>query len=186
MSCDDSPNCGWIIVNIDGDDVAIPAASTQGSANFELLNAKLDDTLVKPERGAKKARQLYYFSPFDQAIEDQDLNVATLSDGSDEQPSHDKLKKKIDAVKAIKQSDAFKNKKAEFEDKGLTSFARRSPLAMLGAYASATTIPDTFVPGASTSMCGSRIPCYKYNATYNYSGGTCQFGCVATALAMIY
>lgn len=123
MSCDDNPNCGWIIVNIDGDDVAIPAASTQGSANFELLDAKLDDALNKPGRGAKKARQLYYFSPFDQAIEDADFNIATLQDGSDEQPSHDQLKKKIDSVKAIKLSDAFKQKKAEINERGLTSFA---------------------------------------------------------------
>lgn len=42
------------------------------------------------------------------------------------------------------------------------------------------------MPGSTSSLCGSLVPCYKYDATYSYPGGTCQFGCVATALAMIY
>ena len=29
VSCDDNPKCGWIMVNVDGDDVSIPIASTQ-------------------------------------------------------------------------------------------------------------------------------------------------------------
>lgn len=29
VSCDDKPSCGWIIVNVDGDDVTIPVASTE-------------------------------------------------------------------------------------------------------------------------------------------------------------
>ena len=29
VSCDNQPNCGWIIVNVDGDDVSVPIASTQ-------------------------------------------------------------------------------------------------------------------------------------------------------------
>lgn len=29
VSCDDKPSCGWIIVNIDSDDVTIPVASTE-------------------------------------------------------------------------------------------------------------------------------------------------------------
>lgn len=29
VSCDEKPSCGWIIVNVDGDDVTIPVASTE-------------------------------------------------------------------------------------------------------------------------------------------------------------
>ena len=172
------------MVNIDGDDVAIPIASTQGSANFELLNAKLDAN--DPDRAnADKKQQYYYFSPFEQFVEDEDENVASL-ELADKKSTHDDLADLAEKVKARKSSDEFKQHRRKLEDEGLTAYSRSRLFASLIAKAATTTIPDTFVPGASTSMCGSRIPCYKYDATYAYSTGTCKLGCVPTSLAMIY
>ena len=171
VSCNANPNCGWVIVNLDGDDVSIPIASTEGSANFELLDAKLDAKLDNGNgRGASNGRKLYYFSPFDQAIADDNGHVASLDDGTGADIDYDALVTKIAGAKAKKASGEFKKRKDELDAQGLTSYARTGVLGFLSAYAATNTIPDTFVPGASTSMCGSRIPCYKYNATYTYSG----------------
>jgi hypothetical protein len=188
VSCDDKPNCGWIVVNVDGDDVSIPVASTDGSANFELLNAKLD-VKQKQERfkGRSDKRKLYYFSPFEQAVEDENGQVESLTPSNAVIKSHADLSDRIGAVKNMKKSDVFKKKRKELQSSGQTSFARDSWLRLPLSYAAgSTTVPDTFVPGASTVNCGSRIPCYKFDAPYTYSTGTCKFGCVPTALAMIY
>ena len=187
VSCDDNPNCGWIMVNVDGDDVAIPIASTQGAANFELLNGKLNDKISKKRSGkSSKARKLYYFSPFDQYIEDESGETEALDQGGSEEITSDFLKAKRAEAKSRKSSDAFKERRKGLEADGLTSMSRSHWLGIMNTYAAANTIPNTFVAGASTTMCGSRIPCYKYNATFVYPGGACKFGCVPTAIAMIY
>lgn len=174
------------MVNIDGDDVAIPIASTQGSANFELLSAELEATRGNSDNSrSARAHKLYYFSPFEQYIEDDDGNVAAL-ELSGRKPTHDDLADLVDKARGRKSSDEFKQHRLKLEDEGLTAYSRPSFFTLLTAEAATTTIPDTFVPGASTSMCGSRIPCYKYDATYAYSTGTCKLGCVPTSIAMIY
>jgi hypothetical protein len=63
------------------------------------------------------------------------------------------IKANIEKTIQNKQSEPFKQRKKDLEDKGQTSFASRSILVFPLAFASATTIPDTFVPGASTAMC---------------------------------
>ncbi|NDK07811.1 hypothetical protein EOM39_01025 [Candidatus Gracilibacteria bacterium] len=57
VSCDNNPDCGFVMVNFDGDDVTIPIASTSGNTPSEVLLAQ--------NGGEEKDNKLYYFSPFD-------------------------------------------------------------------------------------------------------------------------
>lgn len=53
VSCDSTPDCGFILVNVDKNDVVVPIASPTGNTPSELL-----DTGTGYE-------EYYYFSPFD-------------------------------------------------------------------------------------------------------------------------
>ena len=102
---------------------------------------------------ASKKRKLYYFSPFEQFIEDESMQVESIDPSNVTEPTDAAIKTKIEKTSQNKQSDPFKQRKKDLESKGQTSFASRSILGLPFAFASATTIPDTFVPGASTAMC---------------------------------
>lgn len=66
VSCDNAKDCWFVLVNIDWDDVAIPIASPSGVWPGEILSLKLNEF----SQASKKADdKLYYFSPFEQYIE---------------------------------------------------------------------------------------------------------------------
>lgn len=104
----------------------------------------------------------------------------------DEELTHEALDGLIREAKSKKTSEGFKAHKRDLAFARALDRIEGSVLGILSARAATTTPPDTFVAGASTTNCPSRIPCYKYDATYSYPTGTCKFGCVPTAIAMIY
>ena len=68
VSCDNTKDCWFVLVNIDWDDVAIPIASPSGVWPGEILSLEANNdkkTTTEWENNYK----LYYFSPFEQYIQ---------------------------------------------------------------------------------------------------------------------
>jgi len=68
VHCSNTPDCGFIIVNIDGDDVEIPALSHSDTPPSIILQQK--------SRSRKENLQFYYFSPL--SIFAKNLNDNTI------------------------------------------------------------------------------------------------------------
>ncbi len=136
VSCDITPDCWFIMVNFDWDDVSIPVASTSGNTPSEILLAQnwwnIEDN------------KLYYFSPFGMYGENtktQEVSSIDPIDNIDQVLEQDKkltkeekqekrkasklaLKNKIKSLKKeakdYKKTDDFKNKRQELKDKKQT------------------------------------------------------------------
>ncbi|MDP2104282.1 MAG: hypothetical protein Q8K26_05160, partial [Candidatus Gracilibacteria bacterium] len=186
VSCKKDSDCGFIMVNIDGDDVSIPLASTYGSTNYEVLGGKMDKKL-KEKKLKLTSKKLYYFGPFEQYIQDEGSKEVDSIDPAKQDVQNDKLEGMKFKAREFKKTDAFKKIKQELKSKGLTSLSDKSIFSSIISYAALTTTgaPDIFVPGASTANCPSRIPCYN-QFQYSYGGSTCYSGCTPTAIAMVF
>lgn len=79
VSTSGSPDSGFIIVNLDGNDVEVPIASPSGKTPSEALNIRFNKN--HNNDGNKK---LYYFSPFDQWMVDENGNAETLNPNNQE------------------------------------------------------------------------------------------------------
>lgn len=84
VSCDNTKDCGFIMVNIDWDDVAIPFASTSGTTASEILLQKLGENDIFSKNSKKMDYKFYYFSPFDQYIENKENKIAISLNPSDD------------------------------------------------------------------------------------------------------
>lgn len=211
VSCDNNPDCGFIMVNYDWDDVTIPVASTSWNTPSEVLLAQNGWTT--------EDNNLYYFSPFDMYSENIKTDyVASINpeDNIDTQLNQNKtltveekkvkrleletwLRDKINQSKQdasdYKKTDEFKNKINDLRDKKqaipkdevsykILPFASAELNQGWNWYISPWT-SDIFIPWASTSNCWSRIPCYnQFTTTYNWS--SCYVWCTPVAFWMIY
>lgn len=79
ISTSESNDAGFIIVNLDGNDVQVPIASPSGKTPSEALNIRFDKN-----HGNSENEKLYYFSPFDQWIVDENGNAETLNPNNQE------------------------------------------------------------------------------------------------------
>jgi len=214
VSCKDTKDCWFIMVNIDWDDVTIPVSSSSWSALSEVLSS---DT--------KWENKFYYFSPLSQfwenktswevkSINPQDYiqaeaEIKNTSNSKKELKTNESreannkelsvssiLKSKLEKAKAsakeFKKSNKFKEIKAEIEKNKLTNNTEEYNSKTLNMRSvspwSETIWNAVYVKWSSTSMCGSRIPCYK-QFKWNYdmdNGDNCDSGCSPTAMAMIY
>lgn len=202
VTCDTNPDCGFIMVNFDGDDVAIPIAATSGNTPSEVLAAK--------NESKQKENTLYYFGPFEQYAENKiNGNISSIDpqdDPWDEVSQKDSkntlitlqkkntfLKNKLETAKkeavTFKKSPEFRKIKQELKEKKETNGKEEVSfkyldLAVAGYVAPAPS--NKFVGGPqSWTNCTGAVPCYKqFSAIYNKKN--CDIGCVPTALAIIY
>lgn len=201
VSCDKNPDCGFIMVNFDGDDVAIPIASTSENTPSEVLAAKNESKIEE--------NRLYYFSPFEQYAENnRNGNIASIDPQDDfwfeisenekfsleevKTKKNNTLKEKIESnkkeAKIFKESVKFKEIKKELKEKKQTNGKEEVSFKYLGsamAWWTETIWNSTYIIWSSTSNCNSRVPCYT-QFSYNYSWWTCLSGCSPTAVAMLF
>lgn len=214
VSCDNNPDCWFIMVNFDWDDVTIPVASTSWNTPSEILLAQNGWDISD--------NKLYYFSPFDMYSENSKNNEVSSLDPVDnidktlEQDTKltkeekqekrklakNNLRNKIKSMQKeawdYKKTDDFKNKRQELRDKKQSIPKEEVSYKILpfGEFANAETnqwwnwytspwTSDKFITWNSASNCWSRIPCYnQYTTTYNWS--SCYVWCTPVAFWMIY
>jgi Peptidase_C39 like family len=209
ISCDSTPDCGFIMMNVDGSDVTVPIASPTWNTPSEILDQW--DTV---------SEKLYYFGPFDlysenevswdvQAFDPQvavDLRDDTQVKRTKEEKDANKLARETLkselktaklAAKEFKKSEEFQKQKEEIKDqilsvpKGEFSFKALdfafADLPDTGSYFyTSPGVANTFVSWSSTSDCPSRIPCYnQFQQTYNWYTN-CYSWCSPTAVAMLF
>ncbi|MCH8519057.1 C10 family peptidase [Candidatus Gracilibacteria bacterium] len=201
VSCDSTPDCGFIMMNVDGNDVSVPIASPSGNSPSEILS-----------HGDEIEETLYYFGPFEmysenpedgtvQAIDPQmsiDLRDDSQAKRTNEEKRQlqeqkqvlkDQLKEAKKSAKEFKKSPEFKRQKQEIKDQILNVPKEEFGFKMLDfAFAtySSPGASNVFVPGMQTSwICGGATPCYKQFST-NYGSSTCPVGCTPTAMGIIY
>lgn len=204
VSCDKNPDCWFIMVNFDWDDVSIPIASTSGNTPSEVLSAKNGSDV--------KNNKLYYFNPFEQYAENQltwDISSIDPQDDFWDEVSwtgnvtpevkkekkanknkslKDKILKAKSEAKEYKKSDDFKKKRQELKDKKQTIPKEEVSFKYLDmALAGTTQVVNwsTYVTWSSTTNCNSRVPCYR-QFTYNYPSWSCLSWCSPTAVAMLF
>lgn len=215
VSCDNNPNCWFIMVNFDWDDVTIPVASTSWNTPSEIL--------VAQNWGTVDDNKLYYFSPFEQYwINEKSWEVSSIDpvDNIDQElaqePKLTKEEKKekrkksktelknriINAKKEaneFKKTEDFKSKKKELREKKqsipsdefsykILPFAENVNAAddiLNQNWYTPIIASDTFVPWSTTWTCWSRVPCYKQFSTI-YKLKTCSVWCAPVAVWMIY
>ncbi len=202
VTCDSSPDCGFIMMNVDGNDVSVPIASPTGNTPSEIL-----------DQGNDVSEKFYYFGPFDlysenevtgdvQALNPQlavDLRDDTQMKRSKEEKEANKLarealktklKKAKLAAKEFKKSEEFKKQKEEIKDQILNVPKEEFSMKILDmGYAANYTSPwlsNVFIPGWDfTTGCYWQTPCYN-QFQQNYNGTTCYSWCGPTALGIIF
>lgn len=206
VSCDKNPDCGFIMVNFDGDDVAIPIASTSGNTPSEVLSAKNESKIEE--------NMLYYFSPFEQYAENKrNGNISSIDPQDDfwyevseknklslqevKTKKNNTLKEKIESskkeAKTFKKSVEFKEIKKELKEKKQTNGKEEVSFKYLDMAVANYTPPassNKFVYGSSsygawTSTCYWQVPCY-HQIDKVYNGNTCLVGCTPTAMWIIF
>ncbi|MDP2091284.1 MAG: C39 family peptidase [Candidatus Gracilibacteria bacterium] len=199
ISCDKTPDCGFILVNADGDDVAIPISSTSGNTPSEVTH----------QQGVNNEKY-YYFGPLDiysENLDNGDVQTIVKTEQIDlkknDKETNDRKKElknrikkgKLEA-KEFKKSDEFKKKKEEIKDEILNVPSEEYSMKILnfanadlpggtnGTYTSPGT-SDIKVPGSNTTDCTSRTPCYQQFQT-TYGSLSCSSGCAPTAVAILF
>ena len=206
VSCDSTPDCGFILVNVDKNDVAVPIASPTGNTPSELLDT-----------GAWES-DYYYFSPFDiyaenletgfvQALdpgkavdprEESDLKLSKEEKDilkEQKQALKDELKAAKQQAKEYKKSQDFKDRKLEIQDQifsvpkeefsmKVLPIANADTWTSSGNWYTAPSSSNIFVNGP-VNPCGSKIPCYQQFST-TYSSSSCYVWCAPVAMWMIF
>lgn len=198
VSCDNEPNCWFIMVNFDGNDVSIPVSSTSWNTPSEVLTVK----------NGNDNNNFYYFSPFEQYAENEITgNVSSINPQDDEVLTNkasksvstynksnwkNTLKEKLDNAKKesakFKKSEEFKKLKKELKENKLTvpndeiSF---KVLDMAMASYKEVASSNKFIPWNEYSWCKWKVPCYQQFST-KYNWVTCAVGCIPLAYGMIY
>lgn len=216
IACDTTPDCWFILVNVDGDDVAVPISSTTWSAPSEVLLTK--------NWWTNEENKLYYFSPFEQYWEnvktggvssvnpidniDELLNNTKLTQEEKEikrKESQSALKEKIENAKLetirFKETDDFIKEKEKIKDQILKIPNEEFSMKILPmANADLPDLNTTYIlpwtsnilvptsDTSSSSLCSWRTPCYdQFRQNYTWTYGTnCASGCSPTAVAILY
>lgn len=206
VSCDENPDCWFIIVNIDGNDVWVPIASTTWATPSEALT----------EKWQEKNTKMYYFWPFEQYSEntiswdvysidpsDYDNSLDTNKKISNQERSlklnsqkeniKDKFNKAKNEAINFKKSPEFKYKKEEI--KKMKDSIPESEFAMKllpMSYAdewlpnsnwyTPPSASNVFLPWwSSSTICNWATPCYSYFPVNN-----CKSWCSPVAVWILY
>lgn len=199
ISCDKTPDCWFILVNADWDDVAIPISSTSWNTPSEVTH----------QQGVNNEKY-YYFWPLDiysENLDNWDVQTIVKTEQIDlkknDKETNDRKKElknrikkwKLEA-KEFKKSDEFKKKKEEIKDEILNVPSEEYSMKILNfanadlpwwtnwTYTSPWT-SDIKVPGSNTTDCTSRTPCYQQFQT-TYGSLSCSSWCAPTAVAILF
>jgi len=180
--CENTADCWYIMVNVDGDDVNIPKASTSDYPASKILADK---------SGTKKEDlDFFYFWPFDvyaqnkitkqinaidpqmDPIEDDMMLEPTIIEQKEKLSA--RLQEHIDFYTLYRKSEEYKKDTIIFQNK----YGIQSPWSVQ--------LWDwKYVKWNYTSNCNSRVPCYQ-QYRYWYGWQWCATGCSPVAVAMIY
>lgn len=206
ISCDKIPNCWFILVNVDWDDVAVPISSTSGNTPSEVTH----------QQGVNNEKY-HYFGPLDIYSENLDnWDVQTIDNSeqvdfrkNDKNNNERKQELKNDLndrkikSKEYKNSDDFKKKKEEIKDEILNMPKEEFGMKVLDlANADLPIWPswnyispwvsDIIINWSSTADCTSRTPCYdQFTTSYTpppvpYTSAVCYSWCTPTAIAILF
>jgi len=193
--CERNVDCGFIIVNIDGDDVDIPIASPSDISPSQILTQK--SWVVKADL------QFYYFSPFDiyskNTVTNQINAIDPQMDPIEENEILDEMldveKKQIKKIIKIRKeelSEIFQTQKkeivqyklsAEFQD--IKNQIENYGIGINGYPWSVQEWERRYVKWSIGWWCNSKVPCYQ-QYIYNYSSWPCLFWCSPVAAAIIF
>jgi len=203
ITCDRHPQCWFIIVNVDGDDVDIPIASPSDTPPSQII--------TKKSGNIKEKLKFYYFTPFDiYSINRENSQINALDpqvdpiekddffDGMQEeekkqmslfiQKKKDKIPEKftqqLQSIIEYKKSDDF----IEFKQK-MTEYSSWDALNNFLSPQTPGTEQDVdwkYVKWQSSYNCNSRIPCYEqHDYWYGWQQWWCYSGCAPVAASMI-
>lgn len=184
IQCDDTRDCGSVIITTIDTESRIMEAGTYGTANYERL---VDGKVSQKNR-------LYYYSPFDQYIERDDGKTTTVDMIDPEKQSKQSSEERISLLKSEKESrkEMRKGGKILF-DKSETipmstfsswtpSFSKTTATSL--ASSSSTMVDVLHMP--ATPGCSSALPCYQqFRQTYG-SSVNCASGCSPNAMTIIF
>jgi len=197
--CERNVDCGYIIVNVDGDDVDIPIASPSDISPSQILTQK--------SWAIKADLQFYYFSPFDiyskntvtnqiNAINPQ-MDPIEENEILDEMKDEEKqqigvyikekkkqlptrFKQQWEYVKYLKGTQKFKEIKENFSQYNIVG---------IPGFEDDEDANWRYVKWESSWNCNSRVPCYE-QYTYEYGiiwfTKICPSGCSPVAAAIIF
>lgn len=205
IGCDKNPDCWFILVNTDWNDVAVPISSTNWNTPSEVIKQEWE-------------QKNYYFWPLDiysENIDNWDVQTIVIPEQIDLRKNDEnnksrkqKLKqylkdRKINA-KEFKKSDEFKKQKEEIKDQILKMPKEEFSMKVLN-FANADLPDDTItwtsyvspwvsdkiVTWNTLSNCTSRTPCYDqfttlYNPPAPNPSTVCYSWCSPTAVAILF
>jgi len=186
--CDRNPDCWYIIVNIDGDDVQVPIASPSDYAPSQIL---IDKSWEKKEN-----LQFFYFWPFD--IYSKNLlteNIHAIN------PSIDPIEKKeifdtMDEKERILTVQIWEDKRKQLQNildeklSKVTKYKQSEDFKKYKDQKNSLYVPMAtpnwkYVYGNTTDDCDSHVPCYEQYA-YWYNWSYCDTWCAPVAAAIIF
>jgi len=198
VTCDRSPQCGFIIVNVDGDDVKIPVASPSDIPPSQIL--------VNKSGANKQDLQFFYFWPLDiysRNISTEQINALNpqtdpLEDEKDENLEKLTPEEQVQILKIMtekkeklpeifeKQLDFWKKYKLSPDFQQVKKYIENYQFTSASLPESVDVWDWKYVKSYSNSSgCNSRVPCYKqYN--YWYGWWWCDSWCSPVAAAIIF
>lgn len=200
ISTSENYDSGFVIVNLDDNDVKIPIASPVGKAPSEALNYRLKNN----EWNQSWNKKLYYFSPFDQWIINEETNNAeTLNPHNQEDKILEKqnnystrsvdnnFEKILTKEWKQKQNEKFvemKEKAKNFvESDEFKENILRNWIQDRASWYQKTRIPDTYIQVGYWNICDrSFVPCYsQFEIMKWFFFKDSLSWCGPTALAMV-
>jgi len=200
LLCKKENGCGFIVINVDGDDVKMPLAS--------IADIPPSKILTKKSWSSKEGLKFYYFSlfsiyaenihthklnAFDPEVDPIEYDTLQFIPQKDQEKIRQMLRKKQEQIPkifkeeqkkiiAFKHSEVFQQYKQKIWEQNASSdefIIPQSPWSeVIGNF--------TYIsPLYFTSDCTSIVPCYKQHA-YQYDGEWCASGCSPVAAGIIY
>lgn len=192
VSASDTADAGFIMVNLDAHDVRVPIASPAGKTPSEALESRFEKY-----HGSSDTEKLYYFSPFDQWMVDENGNAETLNPNNQADKATKEGGKEVDATaKTVLTDEGREQQNAKFAEmrRAAKEFVESDEFKQKSAKIHAQNTLYSYVnPGMSDVLlpfrtndtnCLSALPCYN-QFSFPHWWWNCESGCTPTALAMI-
>jgi len=193
--CDRNIDCGFIIVNVDWDDIDIPVASPSDIPPSQTLTQKSGTN--------KKELQFFYFSPFDiyskNSVTGQ-INAINPQDNPMEEDIFENITKEKQEIQKKEQEEFLKIKflwhmQYWKEYRNSDNFQKikeniqKYSITPSGSPGTEVKNGWKYVKWTNSSDCNSRIPCYKqhwYTTYLSENWAACYNWCSPVAAAMIF
>jgi len=207
VSCDTTPECGFLLVNIDGNDVMIPISGTLWVGPARALTKKWEEEHTK----------VYYFWPFEQysknektgevySIDPTNYLGRKADDEEVQKEIREELYGKLEEVNMYVNTHAFKKQIEKIQGQYYSLWEVGQP----ATYTKPPQVVDTFISSwteptpdpskPNKAICRGKVPCYHQHVK-DYVGlwikepkkpstqktdYNCKSGCVPVAAAIIF